>query len=340
MPGGAPRSPLDRLQNVTVEFRKKRHIDPVKLAAAGIVIFAILLAGALTYWYLYRYTPGRVKHDRWLAGGCPITVTLQPARIQRYISSMAPFGTRLISTVPRLQSTQHGPIRVDWVHVLPYEFTLMLHGDIEVTLFVNQHPDGPHFSEVLNASGFFRDFRLVNWTPPRLQPKEEGVCLASGNLAVTEETRETILSIWPEVMLSAAPLLDNRHLLGAVCNNNNGALMLLHEAAVAAYGPWGGQDLHEALREASRWVRELQLTGELSGSNELIFDLYVIFGDDSGEPLERAAALLKDAIARHLREKFGFEFEGSEEWVNATTFEGRYFLRGFEPDLRRALGNT
>nr|HPO14952.1 hypothetical protein [Candidatus Hydrogenedentota bacterium] len=75
------------------------------------VLFACLMAiiaGVITWVYFFYATPGRIRNDPFVRSGTAARLMLQPYLIQRYISSLAPAGTRFIKGVPQLSSMQGG----------------------------------------------------------------------------------------------------------------------------------------------------------------------------------------------------------------------------------------
>jgi len=144
----------------------------------------LLAAGAATWFYFFYATFGRVPHEAFMGRATAVRLTFQPYRIQRYISSLAPLGTRFIKGVPQLSSMQGGPIRINWIHRLPYEISLLLEEQAEDSLaaafFVNVRPEPNDFMEALNESRLLHVLRFVQWRPYQVTPKAEGVLMTQG----------------------------------------------------------------------------------------------------------------------------------------------------------------
>jgi hypothetical protein len=314
-----------------------------RLATGIIVAAAGIIAAALTAWYLfYRPLPG-ISHATHLTPSTAIRVVLQPARVQGYVSRLAPTATRYVKGIPRLTSMQPGPIRLDWIHTLPYEFTLLFAQDAAdfqtVLLFVKENPDGRNFAGVLNDSSLFRDLRAVDWPSHRVRADKSGALLASGSLVIPEDTQAAVEAAWPRIVPARIPEVEGDHFLEIAADNGNGALMEIHGALAAAYGPWGGPELQQALRAAWPAIDNLRLSADLEEDDRLAFTLRVqTVREDARDSVQAAATQFAAEVEAWLRDEEGFVFSGETKWTDPYTLTGHYRLTGFEPNLRRALG--
>ncbi len=311
-------------------------------AAAGVVL--IVLAAACSTWcYLHFATPGRVSHDAFLTRQTVLCLMAQPSRVQDYLSGLSPAGSRFVRDIPRLSSMQPGPIRLEWVHQLPYEFTILLDEKgpdaFGVTLFVNDRPERRGFQAALDDSSLLSDLRVVQWDAPRFLRKQPQVLLASGLLLVPGEAVEAAAAIWPEYTPFVSPEPPQKHLLACSADNANGLLFKLHAALLRAYGPWGGNDLHVSLNEAWPSIAVLSLQADLQQDDDLVFDVKATLSSQgTRERVDAAVSALSGRLSEFLGAGRGFTFSGNAQWTGAATLHGRYHLSGFEARLRRALG--
>lgn len=94
-------------------------------------------------------------------------IILQPNKVQKYIRKLAPTATRWIKQVPRFTSLQPGPIRLDWFHNLPREFSLLFDyipgTGFETHLVIREKGNSTAFIAELNASRFLNEFCFIDW---------------------------------------------------------------------------------------------------------------------------------------------------------------------------------
>lgn len=333
--------PLKQLPSV---YEKRRFALPSRERMLQITLAAcaILIAGLSTIWYLYWATPGRRTHERYMAPGTYVRLSLQPARAQRYVSRLAPTATRFITSVPKVTSLQSRAFRVDWIHTLPYEFSLLfasvLPEETSVILFVNTVPEDAAFPGEFNQSPFFRDARRMaqmEWDRPALALAEKNVHLAAGRIFMPRSTGA------PQGLVGLderPPRWRGKHLLELSAVNRDGALAALHAALISGSN-YGIADMdHAALMTAWSAIDELHLTGDLIRDDLIEFALTVHCAQDRPEHVANAAEMAAAGVAEALARQ-RFRFEGSGGWRDAFTYAAQYRLTGFEPALRRALGS-
>ncbi len=303
----------------------------------------LLAAGAATWFYFFYATFGRVPHEAFMGRATAVRLTFQPYRIQRYISSLAPLGTRFIKGVPQLSSMQGGPIRINWIHRLPYEISLLLEEQAEDSLaaafFVNVRPEPNDFMEALNESRLLHVLRFVQWRPYQVTPKAEGVLMTQGMVSIPQDTQSLVAAQWPAAKDLPPPPLSGKHLLELSADNGNGVLMQWLGALNTAYPRWCEDTLQQTLTQALPLVRHLSITGDLAKNDEVHFQVNVRCGEEAQpgmveEAVNGAAEWLGDV----LMEAHHFRFDGGAQWMDAHTLKGDYVLTGFEGALSRALG--
>jgi hypothetical protein len=135
------------------------------------------------------------------------------------------------------------------------------------------------------------------------------------------------------------PEVEGDHFLEIAADNGNGALMEIHGALAAAYGPRGGPELQQALVTAWPAIDNLHLSADLEEDDRLAFTLRVqTVREDARDSVQAAATQFAAEVEAWLRDEEGFSFSGEMAWRDTYTLTGHYRLTGFEPALRRALG--
>ncbi len=314
-----------------------------RLLQVFLVALAVTVALLITVWYLYWATPGRRTHERYLGPGVFVRVSLQPARAQRYVSRLAPTATRFLTTVPKVTSLQARAFRVDWLHTLPYEFTLLfasvLQGEVVATLFVNTVPEDTGFPQELNQSPFFREARRmarIEWDRESLALVEKHVYTATGRIDLPRTDGATQgLSGWDQ----RPPPWTGKHLVECSAVNRDGALAALHAALIRG-GNYGLADEdHAALSAAWSAIAQIHFIGDLIRDDLIEFTLTVRCTRDRPDHVAYAAEMVAAGAADTLARRHRFHLEGGGDWRDARTYAAQYRLSGFEPALRRALGS-
>ena len=306
-------------------------------ATTAFVVFSGLMAALVTYLYATWSPSGRVRHNDFLAPDTAVRAVTQPAKIQGYISGLAPTATRFVSGIPRLSSTQPKGMRIDWVHTLPHEFTLLFDQQapeaLGVALFVSEHPESNDFAGVVNGSAFFGDLRFVQWTPPQLLTKDGGVLVARGAISVPVPVQERVATAWPGYVPLEAPPISGKHLVEIAVDNRNGALMEIHGALMRAYRAWGDVQLHEDLMAIWPDILRANVTADLTQDDELTIHVHA---ECVSQPESVPETI--DALAHDLATLGSLQLDGSTHWETHLTAQGHYRVSGFESRLRRALG--
>ena len=141
----------------------RRHRGTVLSALPG-----VLLAVAATWWFLFRGPAPALRHADYLRPDTAVRVVLCPARVQSYVSGLAPTATRFVHGIPKLSSMQGAPIRFDWIHKLPLEMAFLFDqafpGHFGVTLFLQEHPTGEPIDELAGNSSFLQDLQPILWS--------------------------------------------------------------------------------------------------------------------------------------------------------------------------------
>lgn len=295
----------------------------------------VLLALALTWWFLLR-GPGRaLEHESLVSPETAVRVVLSPPRVQSYVSGLAPTATKYIKGIPKITSMQAGAIRFDWIHKMPLELAFILNqlspDYLDVRLFVREHPNG----EPLEGSGFFHEISAVRWDSDRLASQERGRFQASGQLHIPPAFRDAVRQHWPGYSPSPPPDVDGNHFLEVGINNSNGVVMELYGALSDFVVPWLDVAAQEQLLGMIADLSAFHLALDLVRDDELAASVTVECPNPAGA--QPALQLFSDALAAHLSASEGFYLSGG--WaVSGSTVTGDFVLSGFEAKLRRALG--
>ncbi len=315
----------------------KKHRATLLTALPGVLIALIA-----TWWFLFQGPGSALRHARYMRPDTAVRAVLCPARVQSYVSSLAPTVTHFVRGLPKLSSMQGGPIRFDWLHKMPLEMAFLfdqsLPGRFEVTLFMKEHPAGEPMDELIDNSTFLGDLSPILWSSPRIRRESGGCLLADGQLAVPPDFQEEATRFWPQYKPVVAPAIHGNHFFELGINNCNGALMQLQGALINLFVPWADMSLQQQLSEAARGVIELHAFADLAVSDRLEFTVEIQCGDPgSATAVAALCGTAAPVLAAYLQSMHQFTLDGSWETDGART-TGKYVLGGFEPSLRHALG--
>ena len=315
----------------------RRHRGTLLAALPG-----VLLAVAVTWWFLFSGPAPAVRHAEFLRPDTAVRVVICPARVQSYVSSLAPTATRFVHGIPRLSSMQGGPIRFDWIHKMPLEMAFLFDqafpGRFGVTLFLKEHPTGEPLDELVDGSDFLGDLQPISWSSSRLRRETGGRLLAEGQLAIPPDIQEQANQVWPQYQPVEPPPIRGNHFLELGINNCDGALLQLQGALVNLFAPWADLQLQQSLNAATRNVLEARATADLAGGDRLAFHVELKCADPgSADALAAVGRAAVQALSGYLQASQGFTLEGAFK-TDQAGIVADYQLSGFEPRLRHALG--
>ncbi len=310
------------------------------LIAGGIVLIGALSAALITLFVLFLYEPGRERHAVAMPDDTAIRVVMEPARVQRYVSSLAPGITRFVSTVPKVTSMQSRAFRVDWVHAMPYEIALLFsapgNNTMDATLFINPLPESSFLSE-FNAWGALRELRGVAWSGSGAREVTPAYATASGTVPVNASWNAGAQK--PSIHALGTPEIEGGHWLEVAAVNADDVFSHLYAAMDRAWRQPGTEASAAALTRALPYLRRARLTGDLTADDELYFVILLELADPAGRAaVDEAMAAVADAMAAGFADRWGWSFGGGFGWTGPAALEGSYHLRGFEARLRRAMG--
>jgi len=314
--------------------KPKFKLSP-KTAARIIAIGGATLALLLTFFYLFLYKPGRVTHESRRSPDTTFRITLQPELIQAYVTSLAPGITRFVGTIPKFTSMQARAYRIDWVHALPYEITLLFEqpttSGVGARLFVNPIPDNESFVSEVNASRAINEIPEITWQPPQLAAIAENAYETRGQL-------RSNLAAATAVGAARLPRYQDAHLLSVSATNAKGILTVLHQAYANSLGAWADAETHQALMAAWQDVEELELKANLVDDNRIAIEFALICapGHNSAATMQALYNTLEN-LAAYLLQRADILLDGNLDWQNSLTLRGKYALTGFEPLLKRAM---
>lgn len=301
-------------------------IDPrvlSRVATFAGVLFAIVVTVAV--WVLYQ--PGRHTHARFLSERTAVRLSFQPSMIQDYITSLAPGITRFVSTVPKFTSMQARAFKVDWIHALPYEITILVEhaggDDLGVLAYVNPIPDNDSFVGEVNGWGALGRIPAVRWTAPRLAAAGEQQYTAKGTIAA------------PGTPPGGAPItaFDGGHLI-EFSANNGAVLLALYRAFGNSFFAWASAETDAALTDLLPQIAGAALTGELTRADELTLAVEVQGGTADRNALAAAVQGAGDELGMFLGDE-GMSLVGEGAWVDSKIYRARWQFSGFEAKIRQ-----
>jgi hypothetical protein len=320
----------------------KLQLDKSRRITAGIVAAAALAAVVLT-WLALRPAPTSLAHNAHLTPNTAMRAVFCPARVQPYVSRLAPGVLKAVPGIPRLSSAQPRTGRLDWIHYLPHEMTFLFSqdqpDDVTLTLFVRENIDGPDFARIVNDSPFFHYLFPLRWTPPRLRADGAGLA-ARGAQPLPDSVRTAAGDIWPAFQPPATRAPSGTHLLEITADNCNGVLLEVHGAIDRAHPASSGVGALAPLLDAWPGVERLHVTADLVGDDRLDMRLeFILRPDLAPDRRHTVESLIEDAAAAmsgHLRAAHGFLLEWTVS-AGGRQLECACRLTGFEGPLRAAL---
>jgi hypothetical protein len=313
--------------------------NPIYTGLAGAAI--ALVAMAVTGYVLFWATPGRVSHIAWYPPNTALRVVIQPATIQHYLSGLAPSATRFVRGVPKITSMQPGAFRVDWFHTLPYETALFASMDapdaISLTLFLNDTPKADDFEGLVNGSSFFRDLDVVSWNPSRVERDAKHVLLAHGSIGASS----SVINVQQAPIETSVPDRAPAHLVEIDLNNRSGIGTALLDILTRRYGPLINDYTQNTLGALASKILNVAAFADLIEDDHVRGEFTVLFRPDSpADALRDPLEGLLNEIARALRDEQALFCVFSAAWSDPSTVRATFELRGFERELRHALGNS
>lgn len=315
----------------------RKHRGTILTALPG-----VLLAVVATWWFLFSGAGAAVRHAPYLRPETAVRAVLCPARVQSYVSGLAPVATRFVNSIPQLSSMQGGPIHFDWLHKMPLEMAFLFDqaspGRFGVTLFFQEHPTGAPLDQMVNGSSFLGDLQPIYWSSPGLRREPGGRLLVDGQLDIPTQIQQQAAGIWTQYQPVEPPPIRGNHFLEIGINNCNGALLQIQGALFNLFTPWADVPLQETLNAAARNVASAAASADLAGNDCLKFNVELRCADSpSAEALATVCRTAGQALAAWLQAAHGFQLTGNVE-ADRTRVRADYQLTGFEPRLKRALG--
>ncbi|MGC9054731.1 MAG: hypothetical protein ACP5KS_12720, partial [Candidatus Hydrogenedens sp.] len=263
-------------------------------------------------------------------------IILQPYKIQKYIRKLAPTATRWIKQIPRFTSLQPGPIRLDWFHNLPREFSLLFDyipgTGFETHLIIREKRNSTAFMEELNASHFLNEFCFITWRSPLSSHIQRDLWVNEG--VVYKKTSSISISDFNS--FPPSELLTNKHFFEFLWINREQNSIDILENLVPCF-PRLNTAYLPGWRNALTNIEWIYLNLNLIEDN-------LIAGTISIQPLnptttteiKEGMLTLKEWIQSQLPSPLQLEINEStsSEHLN---WEIRFY--DFEIQLKRALGN-
>ncbi|MFP4499472.1 MAG: hypothetical protein ACLFTT_00600 [Candidatus Hydrogenedentota bacterium] len=305
----------------------------------GVLLALAAVAAAVLTWLALRPEAVPLAHAPYVSHRTAMKAVFCPAHVQGYVSRQAPGFLKAVPGIPKLSSTQPISGRVDWVHYLPLELTLLFEartpGRLDVAFLIQEHEDGPSYARLLNNSPFFRYLRPIRFEGA-LRPQRENVLLAGGSVSVVD---------YPGGSPAPTRRLDKAtgtHFFELLVDNADGTADEFHAALAAAHPQARGVQAFDALHDFWPAVDRLRFTADLVADDR--FEMHIEAGwrpeTEAGVRAQALDALdaAGVAVAAHLANAHGFRLTHTIEPA-ADGVTGAGALTGFESLLRRALGH-
>lgn len=307
-------------------------MNRTRLISAGIVGGCAVGALLLTLYFLLSQ-PGRESHEEYLTGDTVFRLVTQPAMEQGYISSLTNAATKYITRIPRFTSMQARAFRVDAIHTLPYELSLLIDtppgAPPKATLFMNTIPESEGFISEANQPGFLGALGFVSWGGRGFDAPSEHVFLAKG------EFNAPALTAQPP---GIPPPLALEHFAELSADNRSGVLEMFHVALLQSGGAFIDPALHDAL--LALWPSVSFVQGHMDREADDDMSIGATIELAGGADQNAALALLQQAhmILAEWFLTHDVQWEGRWEAEGPLKIFGECHLRGFEQHIRRRLG--
>lgn len=313
-----------------------RRQGDVAKASRVITGLAVLVGVLVTLAFWLLYLPGRHTHAPLLREHTTARLSLQPYLIQDYITSLAPGITRFVGTVPKFTSMQARAFKVDWIHALPYEITFLAEQEVNdsvgVTAYVNPIPDNDSFVGEVNAWGALGRIPVVRWQSGRLMPMGEQQFSAKGAIGFAPGTAAA-----RRPGLEALSTYRAEHLIECTLLNDAGLYVLLQDAFAGSFFEWMSPETHQALSAAAAGITQITVTGDLTRSDEITFQLSARLGRGvDSAALEQALRMASDELSVFFHDVLGMSIVGDGAVRGGSDYTGTWVFTGFEEKIRRA----
>ena len=309
-------------------------LDKLKNPYLLLIVFFILLSVFFIFWIfitpLFSRATAYTRYTQDTTVGYVIT---QPSKIQKYIRKLAPTATRWIKQVPRFTSLQPGPIRLDWFHNLPREFSLVFNylpgTGFETHLTIREKRNSTAFIEELHSSHFLNEFCFIEWRSHQCSNIQRDLWVDEGFIYGKTQSGYSTQEITP-------PPLENNHLIELLWLNKEQNVAIVLESLTRCFPslnssyitPW-----YSAL-DNSAWIYlYLDLIEDDLIEGTLIISPATSIGT---EGIKDGISTLQEWIQNQLPSPLKLE---TNEMESSVELKWKIRFYDFESQLRRALGN-
>lgn len=300
-----------------------------------LIVFLLLFSIFLLFWIfimpLFSRASAYTLYTQDTTVGYVIT---QPYKIQKYIRKLAPTATRWIKQVPRFTSLQPGPIRLDWFHNLPREFSLIFNylpgTGFETHLTIREKRNSTAFIQELNSSHFLKEFCFIEWRSHQCSNIQRDLWVNDGFIYGKTQPDYSTQEIIPQP-------LENNHLIELLWLNKEQNAAIILESLTRCFPSLNNPYLaewHSALAD-SAWI---YLNSDLVEDNLIEGILIIHPTTPTGiEGIKEGIATLHEWIQYQLPSPLKIEINEVVSSSVELKWEIRFY--DFESQLRRALGN-
>ncbi len=263
-------------------------------------------------------------------------IILQPYKVQKYIRKLAPTATRWIKQVPRFTSLQPGPIRLDWFHNLPREFSLLFDyipgTGFETHLIIREKRNSTAFMEELNSSRFLNEFCFIEWRSSQTSNIQKDLWFNEGFIY----GKKTPSFINISNSIHSSKLLKNNHLFEFLWINRDQNTDIILEHLNRCFRRLNNTYLplwQNALQNVAWIYIHLNLV-----EDNLIEGICIIYpvNPTAIKDIKESVISLKEWIQSQLPSPMQLEIN---ETPGTEHLSWKIRFYGFEPQLKRALGN-
>ncbi len=303
------------------------------------ILLALLLSPLLLwiFWtFLYPLFSRAVIYPRYIQDSTSGYIILQPYKAQKYIRKLAPTATRWIKQIPRFSSLQPGPIRLDWFHNLPREFSLLFDyipgTGFESRLILLEKRNSTAFIEELNSSRFLNEFCFIDWRSPLSSNVQKDLWINEG-FVYGKKT-------WPTTgihnFVSPPKLLKNKYLLELLWINREQNAIIILENLVRCFPRLNNTYLSTWYRALNN-IEWIYLHVNLVEDNLISGSLFITpLSLAETTEIKESVFTLKEWIQLQLPSPIQLEINETSN-TEHLRWDVRFY--DFETRLKRALGN-
>ncbi len=289
-----------------------------------------------------------VSHETVASANSALRVVLKPEAIVSLLDKLVPTD----QLPPMLAKLGYTPDKMLPL-VLPREAALLAAPDLgtnklNLTFFLNERRGGPFLVDAINTGKYsggqkpLDNFPLIKWAPEGATLAERGALELKGDLAIPDTVEPAILKSWKPAPSLASLHIEGDHLLEAVMDNRNGAILAVCAALMSARGqdwqtvlktPPAGPMLEGNLPD----ILDVRLAADLTDFDNATVNLRIDATAEKGPGLEFMVKMVWPNIIEEAA-KQGITIKGEPLWdAQKGALLIDLALSGLKPKLEMAL---